>query len=643
VKRALLLGALLAWTSRVEARADFVLVADGDGFTNSTPVQPVAGNQGTTLGDQRRRALARALEIWGAALDSPVPIVVRATFPELSCTDQGAVLGQAYAWQHFRNLPGSAPGSPFYASALAERIVGRELSASEPDLAIELNASVDDPDCEDIAGRWYYGFDSDTPSGQNDLIQVALHELAHGLGFASAVDPQTGRSQLEPGLDAFSTHILDLDQNKHWDALTDAQRAVSAGNVRRLVFDGENARTMARAALATGVPSLRLTPTPDDASLRAVSDVELAINAAKSPVTGPLVLANPTDACTQLVADVRGAVVLLESGPDCRWQDALARLAAAGAAGALFVVSAPAMSPAEPLDAYGYGSPAGVRAVTVSAQAGAAINQLLNTTPVTATLGGDASAWLGADAQGRPLLFASQPALRGSSLSHFDSLARPNLLMEAYVQGGSNHDVDLTLAVLRDIGWARTCGNGAVDADEQCDLGSLNANIAGTPCLTNCRLPGCGDGVKEPGEACDEGANNDDLIAGACRTTCQTAHCGDGVMELGEVCDQGIGNSDVTPDTCRSDCTLARCGDGVIDLRESCDGTPGCSATCTSVVDADASTGHADDAGIRPWTDEVEPRGEGHRDGCALGAGGGACWLVLAGVLLFRRRRRIEA
>ncbi|MET0286819.1 MAG: PA domain-containing protein [Polyangiales bacterium] len=644
----LLLGMLLGWASRVEARADFVLVPDGAGFTDSTPVQPVGGNQGTTRGEQRRRALARALEIWGAALDSPTPIVVRATFPELGCTPEGAVLGQAYAWQYIRNLPGDV-GGPYYPSALADRIVGRDLSANQPDLAIELNASVDLAACAGVAGGWYYGIDSVTPEGENDLIQVALHELAHGLGFASSIDPQTGTSQFSAGVDVYTTHLLDLDQNKHWDELSAAERIVSAGNVRRLVFDGEHAQEMARGRLASGVPTLSITPAVANVTLtRAVSDVELATNAAKMPVSGPMVLANPTDACSGPINDVSGAVVVLENGPDCAWQDALARLGAKGAVGAVFVVSAPASSPAEPLDAFGYGNPSSVRAVTVSIPTGITIANAIQRDAYTATLAGEADALLGADVEGRPLLFASQPALRGSSLSHFDSLARPNLLMEAYVQGGSNHDVDLTLAVLRDIGWARNCGNGALDADEQCDLGAANSDADGTPCRTNCRRPGCGDGVKAGDEGCDDGERNSDIASGACRTTCMPASCGDGVMDPGEVCDQGIANSDSAPDTCHTNCTLAYCGDGTVDSNEACDGTPGCSATCTLGAPQDASVPTTDASVIAPWRDvdaEQEEEGgleatrRGHK-GCALGGRDGSWSLALLALFWLRRRRQ---
>ena len=48
------------------------------------------------------------------------------------------------------------------------------------------------------------------------------------------------------------------------------------------------------------------------------------------------------------------------------------------------------------------------------------------------------------------------------------------------------------------------CGNGIVEAGEQCDEGLGNANIPDT-CRTNCKLPECGDGILDAGEECDDG------------------------------------------------------------------------------------------------------------------------------------------
>ena len=48
------------------------------GFTDPTPVAPVGGNPGTTLGQQRLNAFQFAANIWGSMLNSNTPITIRA-------------------------------------------------------------------------------------------------------------------------------------------------------------------------------------------------------------------------------------------------------------------------------------------------------------------------------------------------------------------------------------------------------------------------------------------------------------------------------------------------------------------------------------------------------------------------------------
>jgi len=76
--------------------------------------------------------------------------------------------------------------------------------------------------------------------------------------------------------------------------------------------------------------------------------------------------------------------------------------------------------------------------------------------PVNVTLGA-AAATAGADASGNPLLFAPNPVQLGSSISHWDTSAYPNQLMEPAINCNLTHSVnvpqDLTMEQLRDIGW----------------------------------------------------------------------------------------------------------------------------------------------------------------------------------------------
>ena len=59
----------------------------------------------------------------------------------------------------------------------------------------------------------------------------------------------------------------------------------------------------------------------------------------------------------------------------------------------------------------------------------------------------------GADAAGRVLLLATDPVQPGSSISHWDSIASPTLLMETG-RSDRGHGVDLTLPLMRDLGWS---------------------------------------------------------------------------------------------------------------------------------------------------------------------------------------------
>ena len=63
------------------------------------------------------------------------------------------------------------------------------------------------------------------------------------------------------------------------------------------------------------------------------------------------------------------------------------------------------------------------------------------------------------------------------------------------------------------------CGNGVVEADEQCDQGPMNSDSNPDACRSSCRSPSCGDGVIDSEERCDDG----NLLGGdGCSPTCGT-------------------------------------------------------------------------------------------------------------------------
>lgn len=127
------------------------------------------------------------------------------------------------------------------------------------------------------------------------------------------------------------------------------------------------------------------------------------------------------------------------------------------------------------------------------------------------------------------------------------------------------------------------CGNGVLEAGEECDDGMANAPDG--ECTPTCMLGVCGDGVIIPGvEECDLGPLN--LDYGLCTTTCTTARCGDGLLqpENGEECDDGNASDD---DACTHKCKIkgGYCGDGILQDGEACDDgngfdLDGCKASC---------------------------------------------------------------
>jgi cysteine-rich repeat protein len=127
-----------------------------------------------------------------------------------------------------------------------------------------------------------------------------------------------------------------------------------------------------------------------------------------------------------------------------------------------------------------------------------------------------------------------------------------------------------------------SCGDPYVNLlAESCDDG--NSNDA-DGCNNDCGAATCGDGnLDAPLEECDDGnRNNDD----ACLASCRVARCGDGVIQAGpsvEECDDGNGNN---ADACRNDCRLPICGDGFLQPGEDCepDLDENCPGTCVIPV-----------------------------------------------------------
>ncbi|MGA2448664.1 MAG: DUF4215 domain-containing protein [Polyangiaceae bacterium] len=187
-----------------------------------------------------------------------------------------------------------------------------------------------------------------------------------------------------------------------------------------------------------------------------------------------------------------------------------------------------------------------------------------------------------------------------------------------------------------DSASAGYCGDGIIEAGEQCDDGNsvpgdgcsgtcqiepgYTCPMQGKPCVLTVTLT-CGDGKIEGSEECDDG---NQTSGDGCSSTCQVEPgwacptpgqpcvristldasgptCGDGIIESGEQCDDG---NTVSGDGCSSTCQLEpgyycpapgqlcklECGDGVVESGEQCDlgaqngvTGSGCTSTCNIV------------------------------------------------------------
>ena len=91
---------------------------------------------------------------------------------------------------------------------------------------------------------------------------------------------------------------------------------------------------------------------------------------------------------------------------------------------------------------------------------------------VNATMRRDPKLPAGADVDGRVLLFTPKPIQVGSTHSHFDTSASPNLLMEPSISSDLEiFNVDLTKQAMQDLGWRLGAFNVQVTYDDGANAG----------------------------------------------------------------------------------------------------------------------------------------------------------------------------
>ena len=475
--------------------------AAGVGLNDPTPVAPVGGNPGTTLGQQRLNVFKKAAEIWGAELDSPIEITVLASMEPLTCTATAATLGSAgqrFIYSDFDGVllfPGAEFPNIWYGSPLASKRAGQNMLVVDPptdvvgpvtDIRARFNSNLGQPNC--LTGSfWYYGFDTNTPVGQNNLLTVLLHELAHGLGFQDFATLTNGSQILNMG-DIYGHYLFDTTVGLHWNDMTNAQRAASAVNTRRVVWDGPPVGAELPGVMAFGRPLLRVTSPAGIAGIYEVGTAVFGAPLTATGITGQVVLgtdaanvAGPstTDGCTPFTnaAAVAGKIALVDRGT-CGF---IVKVKNAQDAGATAVIVADNVAGGPPAGLGGVDPTITIPSGRVTLNDGNLLKANLNA-GVTATLGLDMSVRSGADQQGRILMYTPVPLSGGSSVSHWDTAATPNLLMEPFINTDLTLSVkapqDLTLAFMRDLGWFPDADSDGLNTDaDQCDASDLRATI----------------------------------------------------------------------------------------------------------------------------------------------------------------------
>jgi hypothetical protein len=478
----------------VFAGANIVIVnmnAPGVGFNDPTPAAPVGGNPGTTVGQQRLNAFQYAADVWGSILDSPVTVYIQSSFQPLACTATAATLGSAGAIQIFRDFPGAEYPNTWYHVALANKLAGFDLSpgpngTANDDIIARFNSNLGQPAC--LAGiGWYYGFDAN--HGTNiDLVTVLLHEFGHGLGFSGFYDKASG-ALLDGRPDVYNKYNFSTTFNKTWPQMTDAQRAAATIDTNNVVWTGINVTAAVPGVLALGTPLVTVN-TPASLGTFRVGTAAFGPVLSSPGVTGNVVVAtdasdaagpSTTDGCSAINNSVAGKIAVMDRGT-CGF---VIKVKNAQNAGAIGVLIADNVAGSPPAGMAGVDATITIPSVRISLANGNAIKAALASGTVNATMGVNPNVRAGADPAGRALLNAPNPVVLGSSISHWDPIAFPNLLMEPAINADLTHGVDLTRQEMIDIGWFSDA-DGVPDGVDQCIGSSRDVNVT---------IDGCNSGV----------------------------------------------------------------------------------------------------------------------------------------------------
>jgi hypothetical protein len=439
--------------------------AIGTGFGDTSPAIPAAGPNGaTTLGEQRLAVIGRAAEIWSQRLRSTgnVPVRVSVQMVAQPCGDEGTTLASAGPVDLAANFPNAPRANTAYPIALANALANNDLVPERDDIIANFNISID-AGCSTTSVGWWYGIDPSVPvpSDRIALLPVALHELAHGLGFSAQVNLDTGQF---PGSSppVWLNYLYDNETMRHWRTMIAAERVASARNDPHLVWSGTSVNRRSGSYL-TGAPALKIDLARglrDDITELGMAQFGAAYPDA--PLSARVIRVNDGvagqadgvsgtfhDGCEYPYrngARFAGRIALVDRGL-CAFVDK-ARFAQQHGAIAVIVVN---NQDGAPPGMAGADASITIPVVSVTQADGSRLKRALLRPQLIVSLGQTDE--LAGVAQGCVRMYGPSEAEPGSSVSHFHRAAFPDLLMEPSVSRNLYDDTDLTPWLLQDVGW----------------------------------------------------------------------------------------------------------------------------------------------------------------------------------------------
>jgi len=222
--------------------------------------------------------------------------------------------------------------------------------------------------------------------------------------------------------------------------------------------------------------------------------------ASASNFGGQLVLSAPLNGCAAITANVAGKVAMVDRGV-CGFAVKVKNLQIAGAT-AVIIANTLGRSEFGP---GGVDATITIPSIGISNADGDAIKAALPNVTVAYFVDPSRKAGM---AEGFVRLYAPTVVAPGSSISHFDVTATPNLLMEPFSTADtrSNTNLDLTPALMQDIGWNI----------ETLKIGSCDTNVPGT-------LPN-GDMLHAAVDSCDASSGSNAQFESCVQGVAKTAH-----------------------------------------------------------------------------------------------------------------------